>query len=163
MKIYYAHHLWKYDTNIETWEQNLIAKHFPLCEIVNPNGAIEQGRPGEDIMADCLQMVRACDALVFSSLSGVIGQGVMQEIEEACGLPFTAIVNNSNLGEATTVRDILDSASYANAVAEKTGLPIKMTTVNHHLLQDLPQGNFFPLHLQELYYHIKTEDTLWRN
>ena len=88
---------------------------------------------------------------------------VMQEIEEACGLPFTAIVNNSNLGEATTVRDILDSASYANAVAEKTGLPIKMTTVNHHLLQDLPQGNFFPLRLQELYYHIKTEDTLWRN
>lgn len=89
MKIYYAHHLWKYDTNIETWEQNLIAKHFPLCEIVNPNGAIEQGRPEQDIMADCLQMVRACDALVFSSLSGVIGQGVMQEIKEAnrYGLP----------------------------------------------------------------------------
>ena len=88
---------------------------------------------------------------------------VMQEIEEACGLPFTAIVNNSNLGKATTAQDILDSASYAKAVAEKTGLPIKMTTVNHQLLQALPQGNFFPLHLQELYYHIKTEDTLWRN
>ncbi len=88
---------------------------------------------------------------------------VMQEIEEACGLPFTAIVNNSNLGKATTAGDVLDSASYAKAVAEKTGLPIKMTTVNHQLLQALPQGNFFPLHLQELYYHIKTEDTLWRN
>ena len=83
MKIYYAHHLWKYDTNIETWEQDLIAEHFPQCEIVNPNGAVKQGRSEEDIMADCLQMVRSCDGLVFSSLSGVIGQGVMQEIAEA--------------------------------------------------------------------------------
>ena len=88
---------------------------------------------------------------------------VMQEIEEACGLPFTAIVNNTNLGKATTAQDILTSDTYAKAIADATGLPIKMTTVNHYLLQELPQGNYFPLHLQELYYEIKTEDTLWRN
>jgi hypothetical protein len=88
---------------------------------------------------------------------------VMAEIEEACGLPFTAIVNNTNLGKHTTPEDILASAGYAASVAEKTGLPIKMTTVNHALLQALPQGNYFPLHLQELYYEIKTEDSLWRN
>ena len=88
---------------------------------------------------------------------------VMAEIEEACGLPFTAIVNNTNLGKHTTAEDILSSDTYANAVAERCGLPIKMTTVNHTLLQDLPRGNFFPLHLQELYYEIKSEDTLWRN
>ena len=88
---------------------------------------------------------------------------VMAEIEEACGLPFTAIVNNTNLGKHTTAGDILSSDTYANAVAERCGLPIKMTTVNHILLQVLPQGNFFPLHLQELYYEIKSEDTLWRN
>ncbi len=88
---------------------------------------------------------------------------VMQEIEEACGLPFTAIVNNTNLGKATTAEDILSSEGYAFAVAERAGLPIKMTTVNHTLLQTLPAGNYFPLHLQELYYEIKSEDTLWRN
>ena len=88
---------------------------------------------------------------------------VMEEIETACGLKFTAIVNNTNLGKVTTVEDILASESYAKAVSEKTGLPIKMTTVNHTLLQHLPEGNFFPLYLQELYYEIKTEDTLWRN
>ena len=88
---------------------------------------------------------------------------VMAEIQMACGLPFTAIVNNTNLGKATTAEDILESHTYAVAVAEKTGLPIKMTTVNHILLQDLPEGNYFPLHLQELYYQIKTEDTLWQN
>ena len=88
---------------------------------------------------------------------------VMAEIETACGLPFTAIVNNTNLGKHTTAQDILASDTYAKAIAAATGLPIKMTTVNHTLLQDLPQGNFFPLHLQELYYEIKSEDTLWRN
>jgi hypothetical protein len=88
---------------------------------------------------------------------------VMQEIEEACGLPFTAIVNNTNLGKATTVDDVLHSQNYAKAVAEKTGLPIKMTTVNHILLPQLPEGDFFPLHLQELYYELKSEDTLWQS
>lgn len=88
---------------------------------------------------------------------------VMAEIEAACGLKFTAIINNTNLGKATTAEDILASRTYAEAVSEKTGLPIKMTTVNHILLQDLPEGDYFPLHLQELYYQIKTEDALWQN
>ena len=87
----------------------------------------------------------------------------MQEIEIACGLPFTAIVNNTNLGKATTAEDILQSQDYARAVAKITGLPIKMTTVNHTLLPQLPEGDFFPMHLQELYYELKTEDTLWQN
>jgi len=88
---------------------------------------------------------------------------VMEEIEEACGLKFTAIVNNTNLGKHTAAADIIASDAYAREVAEKTGLPIKMTTVKHTLLQDLPEGNYFPLHLQELYYEIKTEDALWQN
>ena len=84
---------------------------------------------------------------------------VMAEIEAACGLPFTAIVNNTNLGKATTAQDVLDSISYAEGVSQKAGLPVKMTTVNHLLLPHLPAGNFFPLHLQELYYQLRTEDS----
>lgn len=86
MKIYYAHHLWKYGTEVEAWELDLIRQRFPGCEIINPNGAIEQGRPSEDIMADCLQKVRECDVLVFSTLSGVIGKGVFHELVEAVNL-----------------------------------------------------------------------------
>lgn len=89
MRIYYAHHLWKYNTPIEAWELSLIAERFPGCEIINPNGAAEQGRQEEEIMQDCLRLVRSCDALVFSSLSGVVGLGVLEEIYEArsVGLP----------------------------------------------------------------------------
>ena len=49
-KIYYAHHLWKYNTPIEEYELNVIKRYFPYHEIINPNGYIEQNRDEEIIM-----------------------------------------------------------------------------------------------------------------
>lgn len=76
---------------------------------------------------------------------------VVAEIEAACRLPFTAIVNNSNLGAETTAQDVLESMDYAYAMSEKCGLPIKMTTVEKSLFNSLkgriPQ--LFPLSLQK--------------
>ncbi len=62
---------------------------------------------------------------------------VMREIEEAAGVKFTAIVNNSNIGEETTKKTVLDSVAYANEVAELTGLDVKMTTVDRRLFGEL--------------------------
>lgn len=62
---------------------------------------------------------------------------VMREIEEASKLRFTAIVNNSNIGEETTKEDVLSSAKYANEVSALTGLEIKMTTVKSELYSSL--------------------------
>ena len=75
---------------------------------------------------------------------------VMDEIQTACGMKFTAIVNNSNLGDETTAGDVLGSVEYAKAVAEATGLPLKMTTVNETLYHELKDKieNLFPLTLQ---------------
>lgn len=84
---------------------------------------------------------------------------VLYEIEAACGLAFTAIVNNTNLGLQTQAEDVLASESYARSVAERAGLPIKMTCCAQALYPRL-QGaveNLFPLALQQLYYQIKTE------
>lgn len=80
---------------------------------------------------------------------------VMGEIEQACGMRFTAVVNNSNIGEETTVQDVLDSLGYANDVATATGLPLKMTTVKADLYNQLSDrvDNLFPLTLQ---------DKIWR-
>ncbi len=76
---------------------------------------------------------------------------VLREIESASGLPFTGLVNNSNLGEETNASDILRSVPFAKAVSESSGLPIVMTTVKKTLYPDLVGQipDLFPLELQK--------------
>lgn len=76
---------------------------------------------------------------------------VMREIEQACSMKFTAIVNNSNLGEETTEQDVLDSLKYAEEISAATGLPLIMTTVKESLYKKLypTVKNLFPLRLQK--------------
>lgn len=75
---------------------------------------------------------------------------IMHEIEAAGHLPFTAIINNSNLGAATEPKDVLASFAYAEAVAKETGLPILATTVWDKLYPQLKDEteHLIPLNLQ---------------
>ena len=73
------------------------------------------------------------------------------EKETAAGhLPFTAIINNSNLGAATEPEDVLSSLAYAEAVAKETGLPLLATTVWDELYPKLEGeiDHLIPLKLQ---------------
>ena len=74
---------------------------------------------------------------------------VMREIEEAAGMKFTGIVNNSNLGDETTWKNVVDSQNYADKVSELTGLPIKMTCAKDSLCDILKDKveNLFPITL----------------
>lgn len=76
---------------------------------------------------------------------------VMREIEAASGLPFTGIINNSNLGAETTADTVLASAAYAEELSAATGLPLVATTVAEHLYSDLESkiNPLFPLQLQQ--------------
>lgn len=76
---------------------------------------------------------------------------VMYEIEQACSMKFTAIVNNSNLGEETTAEDVISSMAYAKELSDRTGLPIKMTTAKAEICKEIPAeaGEIFPLKLQK--------------
>lgn len=76
---------------------------------------------------------------------------VMREIEGAAKIKFTAIVNNSNLGEETKREDVLKSLAYAEEISQKTGLPIKCTSVYNKLYDDLKNEipNLFSLKLQD--------------
>ena len=76
---------------------------------------------------------------------------VMGEIEAACGIRFTGLVNNSNLGEETTAEDVLASVAFGEEVAALTGLPVKMTAVKAELVS-LLEGkieNLLPMTLQK--------------
>ena len=76
---------------------------------------------------------------------------VMAEIECAGGIRFTGLVNNSNLGAATTPEDILASRAYAEEVSRLSGLPIVMTSVRQDLYPAVAElvPNAFPLGLQK--------------
>ena len=83
---------------------------------------------------------------------------VLKEIEEACGLPCTALANNTNLGPDTTVQDVLDSVQYIEELSRRTGLPVKMTCVRRDLYPALEGQipDLFPIDLQKLYYMIQS-------
>ncbi len=73
---------------------------------------------------------------------------VMREIETACGIPFTAIVNNSNIGEETTAEDVRASFSEVKRLSELTKLPILFTSVKESLLNEFEGEEILPLRLQ---------------
>lgn len=62
---------------------------------------------------------------------------VMREIEWACGIPFTGIINNSNLAGETDADDVLGSQTYAEEVAKLSNLPLVLTTVEEKLYDEL--------------------------
>ena len=81
---------------------------------------------------------------------------VMREIEEACGLHFTDIVNNSHLGNFTDLQTLQDSESFIEKLCELSGLPLFMTTVRADLAAEAAQHipNVLPLQLQEKYFDL---------
>jgi len=81
---------------------------------------------------------------------------VMREIEHACSMRFTDIVNNSNLGSETTAETVLSSLSYIAQLSELSGLPVFMHTVKEDLTPALAGQlpNILPLRLQEKYFDL---------
>ena len=115
-------------------------------------GALALGRIREGILRENnYEMLLVINR--FRPLTRTAGQTVeiMREIEAAGGISFTAVVNNSNLGAQTTAGDVLDSMTYAHEVCKLTGLPLKMTSVNESLFEQLSGkiDHLFPLRLQK--------------
>lgn len=82
---------------------------------------------------------------------------VMREIENACNLRFTDIINNSNLGTETTAQMVLDSLPYIQKLSQLSGLPVFAHTAETRVAQQLTDlNNVFPLHLQEKYFDLPT-------
>ncbi|MBO5936082.1 MAG: hypothetical protein J6Q79_00540 [Clostridia bacterium] len=75
---------------------------------------------------------------------------VMREVEAVSHLKFTAIMNNSNLGEDTVAEDIISTDAEAKKLSEISGLPLINTSVRKDLVIALEEkiDNIFPLSLQ---------------
>lgn len=113
-------------------------------------GALALGRYMPDILKqDNFEMVFVINKYRYLTSTPTDTIGIMREIEASAGALFTSVVNNSNLGEETTVDDVLSSVDYAEKVSEMSGLPIKMTTVKSELYPSLQErmDNLFPIEL----------------
>ncbi|MBQ6719106.1 MAG: hypothetical protein IJN20_01980 [Oscillospiraceae bacterium] len=89
---------------------------------------------------------------------------VMREIEAACGLRFTDIINNTNLASETTAQTVLDSLPYIEELSRLSGLPIFATTavtaVAEMLEGKIPE--VLPLQLQEKYFDLPSQKPMSR-
>ncbi len=75
---------------------------------------------------------------------------IMREIEAASHLNFTAIANNSNLGEDTAPQDVLSTKAEIEKLSSLSSLPVVMTAAKESLCSQLKGevDNLFPLKLQ---------------
>ena len=84
--------------------------------------------------------------------------GIMREIEAACGIRFTHIVNNANLGWETTADTVLEAMAYMEELSRLSGLPLWLHTAETKVAQAL-EGKLspvLPLELQEKYFDLPT-------
>ena len=84
---------------------------------------------------------------------------VMAEIEAACNLKFTDIVNNSNLGSETTAETVLNSVPFVEKLSSLSGLPVFATTAVADVAAELSGKipNVLPLQLQEKYFDLPSQ------
>ncbi|MBQ9196263.1 MAG: hypothetical protein IJ157_03380 [Clostridia bacterium] len=76
---------------------------------------------------------------------------IMREIEEACQLPFTGIVHNTNLGRETTAETVLSALPALKELSLLSGLPLRFTAARRDIAALLPAdiGEIFPMELQK--------------
>lgn len=72
-------------------------------------------------------------------------------------MPFTGILNNSNIGGETSPEDVLNSLRPAKELCALSGLELRFTSVREDLAPSLSGkiGDIFPIELQKKYYDIK--------
>jgi ribosomal protein L5 len=124
-------------------------------------GALALGRYSEDILEEnnyeMLFVVNPYRPLTSTPEDAV---EVMREIEAVAKIKFTAIVNNSNVGNDTTENDVISCDEYINKLKQLTGLEVVMTTATKTVAEKLQNhyDNVFELTLQEKYFDIRKED-----
>lgn len=119
-------------------------------------GALALGRYAGDIVAENnYEMLFVANCFRPLTRTPEDALSVMREIEAAGHIPFTGIVNNSNLGDLTDEKTVLDSLDFAERLSKISGLPVVMTTVWAPLFEQLKdKKNIFKLDLQDKYYKI---------
>ncbi len=93
---------------------------------------------------EVLYVVNFCRCLTYDTDGA---QEILKEIENACGLKATAVVNNSNLGFETDESIINEGLKKAEKLSAETGIPIFCSTVPVlEKCKDI-KGELFPVNI----------------
>lgn len=112
-------------------------------------GAYALGRFADAIKAENdyrMVFVVNCHRPLTSSVDDALE--IMREIEAACGISFTDIVNNSNLGPETTADTLRASLDFVRELSERSGLGIWMHTAVESVAAELSELEVMPMVLQ---------------
>ena len=115
-------------------------------------GALALGRYAPAILKENdYHMIYVFNASRPLSRTAEMALEIMREIEAAGGIPFTAIVNNTNLGRDTEWETVAASREEAGKLSQISGLPLLFTSVEESVLPIHERGNetYFPLRLQK--------------
>ena len=118
-------------------------------------GAYALGRFADAIKAENdyrMAFVVNCYRPLTSTVDDAIE--IMREIETACGIDFTCIVNNSNIGRETTKEVFLESLDFVKELSLKSGLPIWLHTIEAGLADKVTDVPVMPLKLQKKYFDL---------
>ena len=118
-------------------------------------GALALGRYAPAILQENdYHMIYVFNASRPLSRTAEMALEIMGEIEVAGGIPFTAIVNNTNLGRDTDWETVAASRKEAEKLSKISGLPLLFTAVEESVLPINERGN-------ETYFPLKLQKTIW--
>ena len=118
-------------------------------------GALALGRYAPAILKENdYHMIYVFNASRPLSRTAEMALEIMGEIEVAGGIPFTAIVNNTNLGRDTDWETVAASRQEAKKLSQISGLPLLFTAVEESVLPINEREN-------EQYFPLKLQKTIW--
>lgn len=96
-------------------------------------GAMALGRYAPRLEAGAYSMLYVLNAYRYLMRDPRESAGLLREIETASRLKATCLVNNSNLGLETNLKDVEETINYAGEVSGLTGLPVAFTAMEKAL------------------------------
>lgn len=122
-------------------------------------GATALGRYAREISAIDHEMLYVINRYRNLTAEPAEAAQLLAEIEAACHLKATGVVNNSHLKDETTSATVLDSLDFGRETAALLGLPLRFTTVPEHLiaeLSDVPGTAGFVENAYPIRIHVRT-------
>lgn len=146
------------ETNVDIPAMN--SKSYQMVDDINKYAVVDIGGDDRGALAlgrfsDKIKLENNYEMLLVvnkyrpetKDIDGVIK--IKEEIEKTARIYFTGIVNNSNLGNDTTAKTVIDSFEFIKEVSKNTDLPIKFTAVRKDLIEQVKEkeNNILPIEL----------------